>query len=376
MPEPQWRSTVTPIHQTATFDFATVEAMDAWYEGRVEGFHYTRYGNPTTAEVEKKIALLEAADAAVVTGSGMAAIVTTLLSLLRTGDRVVSVRDVYGGTYGAMTKLLDRMGVHVDWVPVDDVDALERALSTPAKVVYLETPTNPLLKICDLETSARLARQAGAVSVVDSTFATPIHTQPRTLGVDIVIHSATKALGGHSDISAGAVAGPKKLMDGVLAMHKMVGAVLDPHASFLLDRGLKTLDLRVRQQATNARAIARLLEKASKVRGVHYPGLESHPQHKLAARQMHNGFGSVLSFDLPTKEAAFRFTNALRHVHNAASLGGVESLVSLPVITSHRSLPAAELAAVGIQPGTVRLAMGVEPIETLEADIVQALAKA
>jgi cystathionine beta-lyase/cystathionine gamma-synthase len=374
MPAPVWRSTVTPIYQTSTFDFESTEAMDAWYEGRVEGFHYTRYGNPTNAVVESKLAALEGADAAVVTGSGMGAITTTLLALTKAGDRVVAVRDVYGGTFGVLSKLLARFGVAVDWVPVDDLRAFEVALSKPARLVYLESPTNPLLKLCDLEAVSRLARHAGAVTVVDSTFATPVHVRPREHGIDLVVHSATKALGGHADISAGVVMGPRNLMDSILTTHKQVGAVLDPHAAFLLERGLKTLELRVVRQAENALAVARAMEAKLGAGAVHYPGLESHPQHKLAQRQMRRGFGSVLSIDLPSKEAAFRYANALRVFHNAASLGGVESLVSLPIVTSHRNLAPADFAAVGLKPGTVRLAVGTEPTAELVADVEQALA--
>lgn len=370
---PVWRPRVTPIHQASTFDFETVEAMDAWYEGRVPGFHYTRYGNPTLADVEERIAALEGGEAAQVSASGMSAIAEALLALCSAGDRVVATQGVYGGTFGLLTRHLARFGVRTDFVPAEDPEALRTALAQPAKVVYVETPSNPVLKLCDIEAFARIAREHGATTVVDNTVATPIHTRPLDLGADVVVHSATKAMGGHNDITAGALVTSHERMRAVTPVHRAFGSTLDPHAAFLLARGLKTLDLRQRRMSENALAVAQALEGHPKVQRVHYPGLASHPQRKLAERQMRGGSGCLLAFDLATRQEAFRFVNALRVFHNAASLGGVDSLVSVPVVMSHRHVPDTDLRTMGVSPGTVRLAAGIDDVDLLREDVKRAL---
>lgn len=371
-----WKPTVTPIHQASTFDFESVEAMDAWYEGRVPGFHYTRYGNPTLAAVEARIAALEGAEVAEVTGSGMGAITEAILAFASAGDRIVATEGVYGGTFGLFTKLLPRFGIRTQFVGPEDPEALRAALREPAAIVYVETPSNPTLRLADLDAFAGIARDHGAVTIVDNTVATPLSTRPLEMGCDVVVHSATKAMGGHCDLSAGAIATSRAHMARVTPVHRVLGSVLDPHAAFLLERGLKTLELRNTRMSENALAVATALEADTKVRRVHYPGLASHPQHKLAARQMRAGFGGLLAIELAGRAEAFRFANALRVFHNAASLGGVDSLVSVPVVMSHRGIPDKDLAAMGIGPGTVRLSVGVEPEADLLADVRRALAAA
>jgi methionine-gamma-lyase len=367
-------SLVTPIHQTSTFALASADAVDDAYEGRSEADVYTRYSNPSLRSVESRLAALERTESALVSGSGMAAISTAVLSFVGAGGRIVATADLYGGTLNLFRQLQERFGVRVDLVPTTDPEALRAALRTKADLVYLETPTNPTLRLVDLQASAEVCRAAGVVSMVDSTFATPINTRPHDLGVDLVVHSATKYLGGHSDLTAGAICGGKAHLARIVPLQRLLGAVLDPHAAFLLERGLRTLPLRVRAANENAQRMADHLATHPAVERVHYPGLPTHPQHALAKRQMPAGCGGLLSFDLATFEEAKRFMDALRIVRNAASLGGVESLVSLPVQQSHRRQPAEVLSRAGITPGTVRMAMGIEDVADLVADVERALA--
>ena len=366
-------SLVTPIAQTSTFVLADARSVDDAYEGRLDADVYSRHTNPTLRSVERRLAMLERTEAALVTASGMGAITTVALTLVPAGGRIVATEDLYGGTLSLFAFLRDRHGVRVDYVPTKDPDALRRALRETADLVYLESPTNPTLRLVDLKAAGEAARAAGVVSMVDSTFATPVNCRPHDLGIDLVAHSATKYLGGHTDLTAGAVCGPKALVKRVWTMHKLVGSVLDPHAAFLLERGLKTLPLRVKAANENAQRVAERLERHPLVQRVHYPGLASHPQHALAKRQMPSGYGGLLSFDLPSFDDAKRFLDGIRLVRNAASLGGVESLCSLPLQQSHRNQPPDVLARSGIVPGAVRLAVGIEDADDIIADVEQAL---
>lgn len=366
-------SLVTPIHQTSTFALADAQAVDDAYEGRLDADVYTRYSNPTLRSVERRLAHLEGTDAALVTASGMGAITTTLLAFVPAGGRIVATEDLYGGTLNLLNFLRERHGVRVDLVPTGDPEALRRALRERADLAYLESPTNPTLRLVDLKAAGEAARAAGVVSVVDSTFATPVNCRPHALGVDLVLHSATKYLGGHTDITAGAVCGPAALVKKVWGVHKLVGSVLDPHAAFLLERGLKTLPLRVKAANANAQRVAEALARHPAVTRVHYPGLPTHPQHDLAKRQMPGGYGGLLSFDLASFEDAKRFLDRVALVRNAASLGGAETLCSLPLQQSHRNQPREVLDRSGIVPGTVRLAVGIEDAEDIISDLEQAL---
>lgn len=365
----------TPIHQTSTFILESAQHVDDVYDGRREGDVYSRYSNPTLASVADRIAALEGAPAGLVVASGMAAISSIVLALVRSGGRIVANEDLYGGTHRLFTELEARFGIRVDKFPSADTSALRALLHEPADLVYMETPTNPTLRLVDLKVGAELARAAGAVSVADSTLASPVNSKPhRDLGVDLVVHSATKYLGGHADLTAGAVAGSKEHVRKVDLMARSLGGTLDPHAAFLLERGLKTIALRVKAANENAQKLAEHLATHPAVRKVHYPGLPSHPQHALAKRQMPGGSGGVLSFDLATFEEAKTFLDEVRVIKNAASFGGVESLAMISVQQSHRNLPAEVLAKSGITRGTVRLAIGVEDAADLVADVEQALA--
>lgn len=363
---------VTPIAQTANFTFASTQHMKRWAEGRSQDYIYTRYGNPTLTVIEQKLAELERGEAALVFSSGMAAIATALLSVLSTGDEILTTCYLYGGTYRLFRDTFPRLGIQVHYVS-PDLGEVDRLVNERTRVLYVESPTNPTLQVIDLERSVRLARQHGLVSIIDNTFATPVLQKPLTLGFDLVIHSATKFLGGHSDLIAGALIGSRERVHRARETQIYLGGSLDPGAGYLLLRGLKTLAVRVHKQSESAMQIARFLERHPKVRRVSYPGLPSHPDHRLAKRQMHGGYGSMMSFDLATLAAARRCCDRLRVILLAASLGGVESLASLPVFTSHYRMSKQELAKAGVSEGTVRLSVGIEDTRDLIEDLRQAL---
>lgn len=363
----------TPIFQSATFAFPTTDGLIEVASGRRAGNFYTRYSSPNQRAVEEKLAALEETESALVFGSGMAAISTALLAHLRPGDRLAAFRDLYGGTLNFIRTVLAPFGVGVDWLDIGDEPGLKQALARRPKIVYLETPTNPMLRVIDLETVARRASEAGALTFVDNTFATPINMKPIRLGASLSIHSATKYLGGHSDITGGAVAGPRSVVGPIDPFRKVLGGILSPHEAWLLERSLKTLPLRVERHNRNGQRIAEFLSGHRAVAGVHYPGLPSHPGHAIAARQM-RGFGGMLSFELRGGlDAAKRFADRLRLVKLAPSLGGVDSLVSHPIFTSHAALSPEERRRTGIGDGMVRLSLGIEDAEDLIADLTQAL---
>jgi methionine-gamma-lyase len=360
------------ICRTSTFTFSSTAEMKRWAEGKSKAYIYTRYGNPTLAVAERKIAALEGAEAAVVTASGMAAITCALLGALKAGDEVLSTSQLYGGSYRLMRDIFPDMGIGVHRVPTS-LAGIEGLLTPKTKVLYIETPTNPTLRLVDLHKALAFVKKHGLVSIIDNTFATPILQKPIEMGYDMVVHSATKYMAGHSDVIAGAVAGSKRWMERVRHMVIYLGGSMDPEAAFLLTRGMKTLGVRVERQCANAMAVARFLERHPKVAAVHYPGLKSHPDHALAKRQMRD-FGSMLAFDLKGGlPAARRFCDRVRLFLLAASLGGVESLVVLPIYTSHYNMSAAELAECGVTAGTVRVSVGLEDPEDLIADLKQAL---
>jgi len=362
-----------PIVRSSTFTFSDTAEMKRWAEGRSSAYIYTRYGNPTLAVAEEKLAALEHGEAAVVTASGMAAISTALLAALEAGDELIATRQLYGGAYRLMRDILPRMGIRVHFVETD-LGGAERLVGPKTKALYVETPTNPTLRLVDLEQAVRLARRHRLTSIIDNTFASPILQKPLEKGFDMVVHSTTKALGGHSDLLGGAVAGSREWVDRARKMVIYLGGCMDPEGAYLLNRGIKTAGLRVERQCETALEVARFLERHPKVARVHYPGLPSHPQHRLARRQM-RGFGSMMAFDMRDGlGAARRVCDRVRLFLLAASLGGVESLVVLPIFTSHYKMSRTELRAAGVQPGTVRVSIGLEDPRDLIADLKQALA--
>ncbi len=346
--------------------------MKLWAEGKNKAYIYTRYGNPTLSVAEKKIAALEGAEAAVVTSSGMAAISSALLAALKSGDELISTAQLYGGTYRLMRDVFPNMGIAVRHVGTDLTD-LENLVTPRSKVLYIETPTNPTLRLVDIHKAVTFAKKHKLISIIDNTFATPFLQNPIALGYDMVVHSATKALAGHSDIIAGVAVGNSNWMDRVRQMIIYLGGSMDPGAAYLLIRGIKTLGVRIERQCENAVAVAKYLEGHSKVERVHYPGLMSHPDHLLAKNQM-RGFGSMLAFDVKGGlPAARRFCDRVRLFLLAASLGGVESLVILPAYSSHYNMTDEELRRAGVSPGTVRVSIGLEDKEDLIEDLKQAL---
>jgi methionine-gamma-lyase len=364
---------VAPIVQTSTFAFGSAAEMRRHLGGDEELFLYTRYANPTVRELEESLAAVEDAEAALALSSGMAAMTTAVASLVRAGDEVLASASLYGGTVRLLSDLLPRFGVTARFVGAADLEHLDRVAGERSRVLIVESPTNPGLEIVDLAAVCASAHARGLVVVTDNTFATPVLQRPLALGVDLVMHSLTKALAGHSDVIGGALAGPRERIDAARGTMKILGGCMDPHAAFLVLRGVKTLHLRVERQCENALTLARHLEGHAAVRRVLYPGLPSHPGHEVARRQM-SAFGGVVTLVLEGGlPAAERFYDRLRLVQRAASLGGVESLASLPVHTSHYGLPQEKLREAGIDPGMVRLSLGVEDAQDLIADVERAL---
>jgi cystathionine beta-lyase/cystathionine gamma-synthase len=357
---------VTPIVQSATFDFTGDQAD--------ESLRYIRYSNTPNHEVlHRRLAALEAGEAALVTASGMAAITAGLLGVLSAGDHVIFQDSLYGGTTALIAEELERLGITVDRFDGRKVDQLEALVRPETRVIYTEALTNPLVQIADHEGVVAFARQRDLVTMIDATFATPVNFRPLALGYDLALHSATKYLNGHSDIVAGVVVGRADLVALAGQRMKHFGGALDPHACFLLERGLKTLVLRMERHNATTLTVARFLDDHPAVLTVHYPGLEDHPDH-ARGKALFRGFGGVLAFDLDSGEAAATMIGQLKLATAAPSLGGVETLVSRPMLTSHAALSPAERARVGISDGLVRLAVGIEAAEDLIADLDQALA--
>lgn len=362
-----------PIVQSSTFAFDTPEEMIDVFEGKRAGYVYSRYDNPTVRVVEEKLASLEEGDFGLVFSSGMAAIHGVLWSTLDKGDLLVSGRDLYGGTNDLLGKLLPRLGIRHQQVDLNDDTELDRALSEGPAAVYFETPTNPLLSIVDGHRVVERAKGAGARLIVDNTFATPMIQNPLSWGADLVIHSATKYLGGHSDLTLGVVVGKEKDHEALERARRSLGGVADPFAAWLLNRGLATLSIRIRTQSDSAGRIAERLAAHPCVERVHYPGLFKCPERELAGKQMRH-FGGMLSMELPGgRDGAVAFMRRLRLVRLATSLGGVETIASHPVTSSHRMLNSTAREELGIREGLVRLSVGLEDIEDLLFDIEGAL---
>jgi cystathionine gamma-synthase len=366
-------ATQVPVVHSVSFGYSDIEAwMDA-AAGRREGHIYSRNSNPTVQVFEQKVQSLEGAEAATSFATGMAAISDTLFTLLSPGDRVVSLRDTYGGTSKLFLEFLPRFGIEVTLCETTDHEAIEAETARGCKALYLETPTNPTLKVIDIARLAEAGHQAGATVVVDNTFATPINQNPLDLGADLVIHSATKFLGGHADALGGVLCGPRALVHRVYHFREINGATLHPMAAYLLLRGIKTLPLRIARQNVSAQRIAEFLQSRPEVEEVFYPGLPTHPGHAIARRQM-RGFGGVLSFSVRGGlEAVKTFLPRLKLAHRAANLGAVETIVGPPATTSHVECSAAERAALGIPEGLIRYSVGIEDPEDLMADLRQAL---
>ncbi len=350
----------TPIYETTTFVFESADEVRKYNEGKSQRFLYSRYANPTVTAVERKLAALEGTEAALLLSSGQAATTTALLALVGGGDEIVCSAAIYGGTLHLIADLFPKFGITARFVSIDEFANLDRIVTSKTKLVWFESPINPTLRCVDIAAVARVCRSRGITSVIDNTFASPINQQPISLGVDVVMHSATKYLNGHSDVTAGVLAGPQALIDQMLSARKLLGTILDPYAAYALGRGLKTLALRVERQNASALAVARFLDEDKRTAGVYYPGLERHPDHAIARRQM-SGFGGMVCVDLGGGyERAARFFDRLSVFRRAASLGGVESLCSLPVLTSQWGHTDEELARAGVTHSMARLSVGLE----------------
>jgi cystathionine gamma-synthase len=375
---------ITPIMQTATYTFENTADLCNFQEAKMWGGtegrrEYGRYGNPTVRAVEKRIAALENGDDALLFPSGMTAVTHTLLSILPSGSHVIFTDDCYRKTQQFCHTFLARLGIASTEVPMGDYAALEAAIQPNTRIIVSESPTNPYLRVVDLERLVEIARRHKRVkTLIDATFATPVNQRPLEFGIDLVIHSATKYFSGHNDILAGVVVGEAGLINALRQSQGMLGGVIDPHAAYLLERGLKTLQLRVSRQNETAQAVAEYLEQHPKIGRVWYPGLPSHPDHQVACQQM-RGFGGVVSFEIgpiigeDPLHTASRFVDALKIPYLAASLGGVESLIEQPALMSYYELSTEERLAIGIKDNLVRFAIGIEDTVDILADLAQAL---
>lgn len=368
-----------PIVQTSTYRFADSDDALRYAQGDPSVYVYTRYHNPTVKEVQDRLALIMNAESALLFSSGMAAITSAIFSVAKAGDNIISTPSLYGGTYRFFRDILPDHNVGVTYVRPDALEDIPTLATSRTKVVYLETPTNPTLDIVDLRALVRATRRAERRTgrkitiMCDNTFATILNQDPLALGVDVLVESGTKYLGGHSDILAGVVAGTKKFVKGVHTQLKYFGGSADPFAAWLLLRSLKTFELRVARQNDNALALAKYLERHPKIRRVIYPGLRSHPRHAVAKRQM-RGFGGIVTVEVKGGlKAAVKVADSLRVAVNAMSLGGVETLVSIPVYSSHINMRNSELEQHGVSPGMIRISVGVEGIEDLKRDFTEAL---
>jgi methionine-gamma-lyase len=365
----------TPIYQSTTFVSADADEMAAVYGEEKFGYMYTRYGNPTIHALEEKLAALEEGEAALATATGMAAISTAILGFIKAGDHVVAARSLYGAAYNFLNKKLPRMGASATFVQSTCVADFEKAIQSNTRLIYFETPSNPVLEILDIAALARLGQSRGIPTMIDNTFASPALQQPLLLGVNVVVHSATKYLCGHGDAMGGVIIGPKDYISELV--HEVIrdfGGVISPFNAWLILRGIKTLHLRVPAQCANAQRLADFLNRHPKVEHVNYPGLENNPGHATASKQM-KAFGAMLSFEVKGGyEGGKRVMDGVRIFARAASLGDTRSLIVHSASTSHRAVPREQRLAIGITDGLVRLSVGVEAAEDLVQDLDQALA--
>lgn len=369
------RPMVTPIVHAVNYEYRDFEVLRKITNGEIDGYTYHRDDNPTVRAVEKQIATLEGAEDCVVCTSGMAACTLVYLTYLKAGDHLILFHDTYGAHY-KVSLILQRLGVDITWLNADDSPGLAQHVKANTSMIFLETPTNPLCKIIDIAAARRAADRVGARLVADNTFATPYHQHPLEFGAHLVVHSATKALGGHNDLMAGAIAGSKEDYDKLWFTRQAIGSTLDAYSASLLERGLKTFHLRAERMAANAMTVAKWLSGQSNISRLHYAGLSDDPGCAAARRQMRNGFGGMMAFDVgQSQEDAKRFISALRTIVHAVSLGSTETLICIPYLTTMLYLPPERRTTFGVAENTVRLSVGIEPAETLIRDMEQALSQ-
>ena len=368
------RPMVTPIVNAVNYEYSSFEVLRQITDGQIDGYTYHRDDNPTVREAERKIASLEGAEDCVVCTTGMAACTMVYLTYLKAGDHMIIFHNTYGANY-KVALILERLGVEVTWVNADDADKIGREMRPNTRMVFVETPSNPLCKIIDVAALRQAADAVEAMIVVDNTFATPYHQNPLALGAHLVVHSATKALGGHNDVMAGAIASSKECYNDLWFTRQAIGTTLDAYSAFLLTRGLKTFEIRAAAMARGAQAVAEFLEPHPKVSRLSYPGLSSHPGHGIAAKQMQRGFGGMVAFDVGNdQEDAKKFIKHLKVIYHAVSLGATESLICIPYLTTMLYLPPERRTTFGVKKNTVRLSVGIEPPQKLLDDLEQALA--
>jgi cystathionine beta-lyase/cystathionine gamma-synthase len=364
---------VTPIVNAVNYHYGSFEVLRQITDGEVDGYTYHRDDNPTVRAVERKIAAMEDAEDCIVCTSGMAACTLVYLTYLSAGDHLILFHDIYGANY-KISLVLERLGVKVTWLDGDDYKSIKRHIRSNTRMVFCESPSNPLCKTLDIQWMSALCRKKGVLLVVDNTFATPYHTKPLHLGADLVVHSATKALGGHNDLMAGAIAGSKDDYEKLWFSRQAFGTTLDPHSASLLERGLKTLDLRAKKMAENAMAMAQFLSKHKAISNLYYPGLKSDKSHAVAKRQMKNGFGGMMSFEVGRSiEDAKTFISRLKTIYHAVSLGATETLICIPFLTTMLYIPLDRRLTFGVKKNTVRLSAGIEPADRLIDDLKKAL---
>jgi len=368
------RPMVTPIVNAVNYEYVDFEVLRKITDGEIDGYTYHRDDNPTVRKVEKVIASMEDAEDCVICTTGMAACTMVYLTYLKAGDNLLLFHDIYGAHY-KVSLMLERFGVDVTWINADEWHDADKYMKPETAMIFLETPSNPLCKIVGIEHMKTLADKVRAMLVVDNTFATPHHQRPLDLGADLVVHSATKALGGHNDLMAGAITGSKEHYDKLWFTRQAIGTTLDAYSASLLERGLKTFDLRAERMAANAMAVATYLHEHPKVSNVRYPGLETDPGHETAAKQMQHGFGGMMAFDVgQAQDDAERFISALKVMYHAVSLGATETLVCIPYLTTMLYMPPERRTTFGVRENTVRLSAGIEEEAALLKDLEQALA--
>ena len=366
-------SLTTPIYETSTFVFDSVADVIKYQEGKLNGYLYSRYENPTVVAVEQKLAAVDGAEASLLFSSGMAAISTALLTLLQSGDEILCCSAIYGGTFHIIEDLLPKLGITHRFISIEELANVGSVIGPKTKIVWFESPINPTLRCVDVRAVAAACKKAGVLAAIDNTFASAINQPVLSMGIDLSMQSCTKYLNGHSDVTGGALSGSAALMAPIAKMRRLLGGVMDPLPAFALGRGMKTMPLRVAQHNANALAVAQFLEGHQAIQRVYYPGLPSHPDHAIAARQM-SGFGGVVTIDVKGgRGGAFRVFDKLDVVKRAASLGGVESICSLPILTSQYGLTDDELVKAGVTKGMIRISVGLEDAGDLISDLDQAL---
>jgi len=366
-------SLTTPIYETSTFVFDSVADVIKYQEGKLNGYLYSRYENPTVVAVEQKLAAVDGAEASLLFSSGMAAISTALLTLLKSGDEILCCSAIYGGTFHIIEDLLPKLGITHRFISIEELANVGSVIGPKTKIVWFESPINPTLRCVDVRAVAAACKKGGVLAAIDNTFASAINQPVLSMGIDLSMQSCTKYLNGHSDVTGGALSGSAALMAPIAKMRRLLGGVMDPLPAFALGRGMKTMPLRVAQHNANALAVAQFLEGHQAIQRVYYPGLASHPDHAIAARQM-SGFGGVVTIDVKGgRDGAFRVFDKLDVVKRAASLGGVESICSLPILTSQYGLTDDELVKAGVTKGMIRISVGLEDAGDLISDLDQAL---